>query len=130
VGLPSSSLTTSLTASSIFLIFSRDIYYKDPSLFLKQDVVDKYVDDIACTFGVERGRLNVVRLPLHECLPYHQAHIDGFVPDKVATAKGLVAGALKIMRKDGSTLDCASGNEARLPRSNELFSKPLRADLG
>ncbi|KAH0542284.1 hypothetical protein FGG08_003311 [Glutinoglossum americanum] len=74
----------------------RDMYYKDPALFLRQDVVDKHVDDIACTFGVERGFLNVE-----------------LVPVKVAAAKGLVAGALKLMKKDQSTLDYASGDEAK-----------------
>ncbi|KAI9775434.1 MAG: hypothetical protein M1839_001129 [Geoglossum umbratile] len=65
----------------------RDMYYKDPGLFLKQDVVDRFVDDIACTFGVDRGCLNVA-----------------------AAAKGLVAGALRINRKDSSVMDCASEN--------------------
>ncbi|KAI9863699.1 MAG: hypothetical protein M1813_003722 [Trichoglossum hirsutum] len=69
----------------------RDIYYKDPALFLKQAVVDRYVDDIACTFGVERDCLNVV-----------------------AAAKGLVAGALSIRRKDGSILSYALENEGAL----------------
>lgn len=41
----------------------RDIYYRDPELFLKQAVVDRYVDDIAYTFGVNRDALNVVSLP-------------------------------------------------------------------
>jgi DNA topoisomerase VI subunit A len=39
----------------------RDIYYRDPELFTKQAVVDRYVDDIAYTFGVPRLLLNVVR---------------------------------------------------------------------
>jgi meiotic recombination protein SPO11 len=38
----------------------RDIYYRDPELFMKQAVVDRYVDDIAYTLGVERDALNVV----------------------------------------------------------------------
>jgi len=38
----------------------RDIYYRSPDLFVKQAVVDRYVDDIACTFGVSRNVLNVV----------------------------------------------------------------------
>ncbi|EHK97930.1 putative Meiotic recombination protein rec12 [Glarea lozoyensis 74030] len=37
----------------------RDIYYRDPELFVKQAVVDRYVDDIAYTLGVERDALNV-----------------------------------------------------------------------
>jgi hypothetical protein len=38
----------------------RDIYYRDPALFSKQAVVDRYVDDLACTFGIPRALLNVV----------------------------------------------------------------------
>ncbi|KAI9674611.1 MAG: hypothetical protein M1829_003693 [Trizodia sp. TS-e1964] len=37
----------------------RDIYYKDVELFGRQSIVDKYVDDIAYTFNVERESLNV-----------------------------------------------------------------------
>jgi meiotic recombination protein SPO11 len=48
-------------------------------LFRKQSVVDQYVDDIACTFGVPRSLLNVT-----------------------AAAKGLIAGNFVIHRKDGS----------------------------
>jgi DNA topoisomerase VI subunit A len=43
------------------LTASRDLYYRHPDLFVKQSVVDRYVDDIACTFGVSRAQLNVVR---------------------------------------------------------------------
>lgn len=44
---------------------NRDMFYKDPKLFIRQGVVDQYVDDIACTFGVQRHCLNVVRhLPI------------------------------------------------------------------
>lgn len=38
----------------------RDIYYKDPSLFRRQAVVDCYVDDLAYSFRVPRASLNVV----------------------------------------------------------------------
>ena len=44
-------------------ILHRDIYYKDSSLFGKQTVVDRYVDDLAYTFEVQRSALNVVGLP-------------------------------------------------------------------
>lgn len=37
------------------------MYYKDPELFMKQTVVDRYVDDLAFTLGVPRDALNVVR---------------------------------------------------------------------
>jgi meiotic recombination protein SPO11 len=43
------------------LTVSRDLYYRHPDLFVKQSVVDRYVDDLACTFGISRSQLNVVR---------------------------------------------------------------------
>jgi hypothetical protein len=36
------------------------MFYRDPALFSQQWVVDRYVDDLACTFGVPRLFLNVV----------------------------------------------------------------------
>ncbi len=38
----------------------RNIYYKDPSLFKTQAVVDRCVDSLAYTFDVPRAKLNVV----------------------------------------------------------------------
>ncbi len=38
----------------------RNIYYKDPSLFKTQTVVDRCVDALAYTFDVPRAKLNVV----------------------------------------------------------------------
>lgn len=35
---------------------------------MKQAVVDRYVDDIAYTLGVERDALNVVRIPPSLCI--------------------------------------------------------------
>ncbi|PBP23672.1 DNA topoisomerase IV, alpha subunit [Diplocarpon rosae] len=64
------------------LLVPRDIYYRDPELFMKQAVVDRYVDDIAYTFGVSRDALNVK-----------------------AAAKGLVAGSFLVTRKDESVID-------------------------
>jgi len=51
--------------------FARDMYYRDPELFLKQAVVDRYVDDLAYTLGVERDALNVARpnIPFHGSVP-------------------------------------------------------------
>jgi len=46
--------------SNRLLILVRDIYYREPELFLKQSVVNRYVDDIAYTLGVDRDALNVV----------------------------------------------------------------------
>lgn len=39
---------------------NRDIFYKDPGLFIRQANVDCYIDDLALTFGVRREALNVV----------------------------------------------------------------------
>ncbi|KAI9830328.1 MAG: hypothetical protein M1819_005709 [Sarea resinae] len=76
----------------------RDIFYKDPELFFRQSVVDRYVDDIAHTFDVPRALLNVV-----------------------AAAKGLVIGPLKLKRKDGSELNCGSQSEGTLiPNIDDL----------
>ena len=38
----------------------RNIYYKDPELFKSQKVVDRYVDILSYTFGIQRAALNVV----------------------------------------------------------------------
>ncbi len=38
----------------------RNIYYKDPELFRSQKVVDRYVDILSHTFGIQRAALNVV----------------------------------------------------------------------
>lgn len=46
-------------------IVYRDIYYRDPELFMKQAVVDRYVGDLAYTLGVERDALNVASLHDH-----------------------------------------------------------------
>lgn len=40
----------------------RDIYYRDRELFMKQAVVDRYVEDLAYTLEVERDALNIVSL--------------------------------------------------------------------
>ncbi|KAF2646709.1 DNA topoisomerase IV, alpha subunit [Massarina eburnea CBS 473.64] len=63
------------------IMTKRDIYYRHPDLFVKQSVVDRYVDDLACTFGVSRSLLNVA-----------------------ATAKGLIAGNFSLRRQDGSVV--------------------------
>ncbi|KAK0128751.1 hypothetical protein ONS95_000704 [Cadophora gregata] len=76
----------------------RDIYYRDPELFMKQAVVDRYVDDIAYAFGVGRDALNIV-----------------------AAAKGLVAGSFRLTRKDKSVIDFALEPEGILvPNPNDI----------
>ncbi|KAI9047189.1 hypothetical protein LZ554_008643 [Drepanopeziza brunnea f. sp. 'monogermtubi'] len=65
---------------------------------MKQAVVDRYVDDIAYTFGVNRDALNVV-----------------------AAAKGLVAGSLLLTRKDESVIDLTTEPEGLLiPNPSEI----------
>lgn len=43
-------------------ILPRNIYYKDPALFKTQSVVDRYIDIVAYTLGVQRAALNVVSI--------------------------------------------------------------------
>lgn len=38
------------------------MFYKDPELFVRQTNVDRYVDDLALTFGVRREAMNVVSI--------------------------------------------------------------------
>ncbi|KAF2084646.1 DNA topoisomerase IV, alpha subunit [Saccharata proteae CBS 121410] len=73
------------------IITKRDIYYRHPALFVKQAVVDKYVDDLAFTFGVPRLSLNVS-----------------------AAAKGLFAGAISIKKANGFKVDGCSEREGLL----------------
>ncbi|KAK0510386.1 hypothetical protein JMJ35_006818 [Cladonia borealis] len=61
------------------VISKRNIYYKDPALFKSQTVVNRHVDILAYTFGVQRADLNVT-----------------------AAAKGLVAGGFTLMHPDGT----------------------------
>ena len=39
---------------------ARNIYYQDPALFRSQEVVNRYVDVLAYTFGLRRADLHVV----------------------------------------------------------------------
>ncbi|KFX89885.1 hypothetical protein O988_08440 [Pseudogymnoascus sp. VKM F-3808] len=76
----------------------RDIYYRDPDLFVKQAVVDRYIDDLAFTLNIPRDALNIV-----------------------ATAKGLLSGSILIHKHDGQTIDCSSENEGILvPNTKDI----------
>ncbi|KAJ4377454.1 endodeoxyribonuclease [Neocucurbitaria cava] len=68
----------------------RDIYYRHPDLFIKQAVVDRYVDDLACTFGITRAQLNVT-----------------------AAAKGLVAGNFTLIGEHGYEVNGMNEKEVR-----------------
>lgn len=82
------------------LTASSDIYYRDPALFGSQSHVNQYVDDIAFTFGVPRSSLNVN-----------------------AVAKGLVAGAITLNRRDGSSMDVSQDQEGTLiAPANDVLS--------
>ncbi|EME81708.1 uncharacterized protein MYCFIDRAFT_138655, partial [Pseudocercospora fijiensis CIRAD86] len=79
---------------------SRDMFYRDPALFGSQKHVDRYVDDIAFTFGVPRSTLNVT-----------------------AAAKGLFAGAFELCRRDGSVIDASEDQEGTLiPSLKDILS--------
>ncbi|KAI9822406.1 MAG: hypothetical protein M1827_000125 [Pycnora praestabilis] len=81
----------------------RDIFYKDPGLFQKQCIVDRYVDDIAFSFRVQRLHLNVV-----------------------ASAKGLVVGVFNIRCKDGSLIDYSTETEGTIvPFEKEVWMVDL-----
>ncbi|KAF2095945.1 DNA topoisomerase IV, alpha subunit, partial [Rhizodiscina lignyota] len=71
-----------------------DLYYRHPALFGTQAVVDRYVDDIACTFGVPRAALHVT-----------------------AAAKGLVAGAFNLCNTDGTLIESGLNHEGMLIRN-------------
>ena len=64
------------------ILTKRDLFYRHPALFGTQDVVDRYVDDLACTFGVSRSSLGVT-----------------------ASARGLIAGSFLIKRLDVTISD-------------------------
>lgn len=62
----------------------RDLYYKDVKLFKSQATVDKAIDDLACTFNIQRRCLHVI-----------------------AAAKGLVYGPLTVCRTNIPDLNCS-----------------------
>ncbi|KAH7396225.1 Spo11/DNA topoisomerase VI subunit A [Pyrenochaeta sp. MPI-SDFR-AT-0127] len=73
------------------IMTKRDLYYRHAKLFVKQSVVDRYVDDLACTLGVTRSQLNVT-----------------------ATAKGLVAGNFNIIQEHGHRVECMKEKDGML----------------
>ncbi|KAF2789689.1 DNA topoisomerase IV, alpha subunit [Melanomma pulvis-pyrius CBS 109.77] len=73
------------------IMTKRDMYYRHPDLFMKQSVVDRYVDDVACTLGISRSSLNVT-----------------------AAAKGLVIGNFDILRADGTNVNGRNEQEGML----------------
>ncbi|KAG6037957.1 hypothetical protein E4U41_004619 [Claviceps citrina] len=68
------------------VLTKRSIFYQHQDLFETQKVVDQLVDDIAITLSLDRSDLNIV-----------------------ASAKGIVAGPLRIQFLDGREQDASSG---------------------
>ncbi|SZF00009.1 unnamed protein product [Blumeria hordei] len=97
-----------LTAGILMTKRSRDIYYREPELFKRQSIVDRYIDEIAYTFGVERLALNVV-----------------------AAAKGLMAGSLTIIQHGCPAIDYSFATEATFQTlASSLYWKSSKAGNG
>ncbi|KAK2748971.1 hypothetical protein FQN57_007254 [Myotisia sp. PD_48] len=81
-----------------FVSSKRDIFYQDPAYFGSQQLVDRYIDDIAYTIDVDRTALHVT-----------------------AAAKGLICGCCKLKLKNGIVLDVAGQNEGIIiSRTDEI----------
>ncbi|KAL8636718.1 MAG: hypothetical protein Q9228_005920 [Teloschistes exilis] len=63
------------------VVSKRNIYYQDPELFKSQKVVDRYVDILSYTFGIQRQALNVVSPPA-------ESHASNAGKGIILTAKG------------------------------------------
>ncbi|KAL1957049.1 hypothetical protein VTO42DRAFT_6426 [Malbranchea cinnamomea] len=86
-----------------FVCSKRDIFYQDPIYFGSQKIVDRCIDNIACTIGVDRTALHVV-----------------------AAAKGLTAGSYTVLLKDGKAVRVGSHAEGTLiPRVDEVLKLHL-----
>ncbi|KAI1964030.1 endodeoxyribonuclease [Ophidiomyces ophidiicola] len=83
-----------------FVTSKRDIYYLDPEYFGSQRIVDRYIEDIAYTIGVDRAALHVT-----------------------AAAKGLTAGRYGIKFANGSLLNVGEHNEVVLVHYS-CFQRP------
>ncbi|KAF3771393.1 DNA topoisomerase IV, alpha subunit [Cryphonectria parasitica EP155] len=81
------------------LITKRNIYYQNPDLFKNQTIVDRLVDDLACTLGVSRNALNIA-----------------------AASKGLITGPLSLTTVGGSVLSYSLGydNDDLIPPINTI----------
>jgi meiotic recombination protein SPO11 len=81
------------------------MYYRDPALFSNQEVVNRYIDELAHTFNVSRSCLNVVSTS--------NPHENPSLMTKAATAKGLVVGAYWLKKASGSCVTGWSEKEVR-----------------
>ncbi|USP72959.1 meiosis-specific topoisomerase spo11 [Curvularia clavata] len=86
------------------IMTKRDVYYRHPDLFVKQSVVDRYVDDLACTFGITRSQLNVT-----------------------AAAKGLVAGNFKLKQANSLVYNISHKEGVLIPPVGNCDSWDLTA---
>ncbi|KAL8689390.1 MAG: hypothetical protein Q9218_004927 [Villophora microphyllina] len=68
------------------VVSKRNIYYKDPELFKSQKVVDRYVDILSYTFGIQRHGLNVSTFRTLDASKIHENTKAG--KGIVLTAKG------------------------------------------
>ncbi|KAL8804164.1 MAG: hypothetical protein Q9182_002706 [Xanthomendoza sp. 2 TL-2023] len=84
---------------------------QDEKLFKSQSVVDRYVDILSYTFGVQRAALNVVS---HLARYAFGAAQSTYLLVKTATAKGLVAGTFTMTYNDGLTRACDVARDAQL----------------
>ncbi|MCJ1465772.1 hypothetical protein MMC07_004391 [Pseudocyphellaria aurata] len=84
----------------------RNVYYKDPTLFKSQTVVNRYIDILAYSLGVQRAALNIT-----------------------AAAKGLVAGKFTVTRKDGTVSSEWSGTATMLIDDVEDILEIDKADV-
>lgn len=90
------------------------MFYRHTALFKSQQVVDRLVDDIAFTFDLPRASLNVVRMPE---LSKHS--VQGLMAlQQAAAAKGLAAGAFRIISGDGANVENGDGQEVSLATVN------------
>ncbi|KAH7042688.1 Spo11/DNA topoisomerase VI subunit A [Macrophomina phaseolina] len=78
------------------VISKREIYYRHPALFTTQVIVDRYIDDIAYTFGTYRSLLNVC-----------------------AAAKGLVSGPVSIQKGDNTVFQKLDDHAGHLIPNND-----------
>ncbi|KAL8631872.1 hypothetical protein Q9189_002452 [Teloschistes chrysophthalmus] len=68
------------------VVSKRNIYYKDPELFKSQKVVDRYVDILSYTFGIQRQALNVVSPPASS-IPQQKDSSREISPLPITTAR-------------------------------------------
>ncbi|KAJ7346909.1 topoisomerase acting in meiosis [Mycena albidolilacea] len=86
----------------------RDMYYKDVTLFKKQNVVDNLVDDLAATFEIDRADLNVR-----------------------AMSKGLVCGSgLTIHLNSGESVHATDTEGALIPAGEDIETFTVAEDVG